>query len=208
MSKSSKLANPSISNVFEYDDTFPVQFCPICGSEHLVSGGREQPLLNCKESWLIRCNTCNWEMEVFIIKKGRKKFKFRQDSVNCKRCKDFYDYRPKRSLTDRLKKLADIIARNTDDWILPPDYDYTRLQCGWEDDCKEADCHKCSKKYKITLELTEAEVCAVEDCAIVDLPQHKKEKPRVYELTQEIMEDLSRKIFKELGKWNKKNILK
>ena len=74
-----------------------------------------------------------------------------------------------------------------------------KLNCGWEDGCQETDCHKCPRKYKVTLELTEAEICAIEDCAVVDLPLHAKERPKVYELTQEIMHDLMRKVFKEIG---------
>lgn len=198
-SKVTKLSNPSCSNVFEFDKTFPVQFCPVCGSEHLVTQGREQPLLNCNESWLIRCNTCNWEMEVFVITKGKKKFKFRQDSVNCKKCHDFYNYKPKRSLADRLKEMIGLADKDAKSWVHSPDYDETRLQCGWEDGCKEEDCHKCPRKYKVKLELTEAEICAIEDCGIVDLPEHKKEKPKVYELTQEIMMDLTKKVFKAIG---------
>ena len=73
-----------------------------------------------------------------------------------------------------------------------------RLQCGYEHECKETNCHKCPRKYKIILELTEAELCVIEDCAMVDFPQHKKEKPKVYDLTQDIMRDLMRKVFKEI----------
>ena len=73
-----------------------------------------------------------------------------------------------------------------------------KLQCGYEDECTTKDCHKCPRKYTITLELTEAEICAIEDCAVVDLPLHAKEKPKVYELTQEIMHDILRKVFKEM----------
>ena len=126
--KIGKIVNPSCSSEFEYDDTFPVQFCPVCGSEHLVSEGREQPLFNCNESWLIRCNTCNWAMEVFIIKKGKKKFKFRQDSVNCKKCQDFYNYKPKRSLVDRLKEMTELAAKDAKSWVPSPNDDGTRLQ--------------------------------------------------------------------------------
>ena len=190
MNKINKMVNPSVVNVFEYDNTFPIQFCPVCGSENLTSSGREEPLFSCKESWIIRCDNCNWEMEVFVIKKGKKKFKFRHDY------QEFYNPKPE-GLTNKLRRLAEIIARDKGDWTLPPD-DETRLQCGWEDDCKEQDCHKCPKKYKVTLELTEAEICAIEDCAMVDLPQHQKEKPKVYELTQHIMHDLMKKVFKEL----------
>lgn len=196
MRKINKMFNPSCDNVFEFDKDFPLQFCPICGSEHLIGEGREQPLFNCKESWIIRCNTCNWVMEVFTIKKGKSKFKFRQDSVNCKKCHDFYDYEPKpKGLTNKLKRLIGLVPKN---WM-PPVSDETRLQCGWEDQCDEMDCHKCPRKHKVKLELTYAEICAIEDCAMVDLPKHQQEKPKVYELTQNIMHDLMKKVFKEIG---------
>lgn len=117
-----QIDNYCTSNAFEYDDTFPLQFCPVCGSEHLASAGREQPLFSCKESWLIRCDTCNWEMEVFILKKGRKKFKFRQDSANCKECQNFRNYKPKRSLTDCLKEILKLADKDAKSWVLSPDY--------------------------------------------------------------------------------------
>ena len=74
----------------------------------------------------------------------------------------------------------------------------TKLQCGWEDECTEDNCHHCPRKHKITIEVTDAELCVVEDCAMVDLIQHSKEKPKVYDLTQDVMRDLMRKLFKEI----------
>ncbi len=73
----------------------------------------------------------------------------------------------------------------------------TKLQCGWEDDCKAKNCHKCPRKYKMVLEVTEAEVCCVEDCATCDLPQWEKDNKEAYDLMQEVMLDLMRKMFKE-----------
>ena len=74
-----------------------------------------------------------------------------------------------------------------------------KLQCGYEDECGEKDCHKCPKKYTITLDITYAEITAVEDCGIVDLPFHQKEKPKVYKLTQNLMWDLQKKLFKAIN---------
>ena len=90
-SKIWKMFNPSINEEFEFDKYFPIQFCPVCGSEHSTGQGKENPLFNF-ESWLIRCNTCGWEFEVFIIKRGKKRFKFRFDSVDCKQCKKGLPY--------------------------------------------------------------------------------------------------------------------
>jgi len=89
--KIEKMYNPSVSKDFEFDIDFPIQFCPVCGSEHTTGQGREEPLFK-TESWLIRCNTCKWEIELFIIKRGKKKFQFRFDSVDCKQCKKELPY--------------------------------------------------------------------------------------------------------------------
>ena len=71
------------------------------------------------------------------------------------------------------------------------------LQCGWEDECKLKDCHNCPRKQTVTITITEAELCVVEDCATIDLIEHQKERPDVYNLTQAVMLDLMRKLFKE-----------
>lgn len=34
----------------------------------------------------MQCNTCNWEFEIFILKRKKTKFKFRSDSDECKKC--------------------------------------------------------------------------------------------------------------------------
>ncbi len=127
MDKIGKLVNPSCDNVFEHDNTFPIQFCPVCGSEHLTGQGRKQPLFNCKESWLIICYNCGWELELFITKQGKKKFKFRQDSANCHKCHEFYDGGSK-TLTDHLKKLINFITKDKNNLMVDNDID--RLQCG------------------------------------------------------------------------------
>jgi len=74
----------------------------------------------------------------------------------------------------------------------------TKLQCGYEDECTEDNCLYCPRKHKITIEVTEAELSCVEDCGVVDLPQHQKEKPEVFELMQNVMNRLSSKMFKEI----------
>ena len=74
----------------------------------------------------------------------------------------------------------------------------TKLQCGWEDDCTEDDCHHCPRKHKITIEVTHAELTCVEECGVVDLPKYQKEKPERVELMQNVMMDLSKKMFEEI----------
>ena len=43
------------------------------------------------------------------------------------------------------------------------------LQCGYEDLCKNKDCLKCPRRTRMSLSLTHAQRCAIEDCVMVDL---------------------------------------
>jgi len=74
----------------------------------------------------------------------------------------------------------------------------TYLQCGYEHDCKTKDCLNCQRKEKMTLTLTEAEKCCIEDFAICDLEQFQKEKPKeLLELMQNIMMRLMQQVFED-----------
>jgi hypothetical protein len=69
------------------DESFPIQFCPICGSDHITSSGYDDSILkvhriNCY------CNTCRWEFEVFILNKGRFETQIRFDQKKCKICQE------------------------------------------------------------------------------------------------------------------------
>ena len=69
------------------------------------------------------------------------------------------------------------------------------LQCGWEDECKTKDCMDCPRKKTITIEITEAEACCVEDFATVDIDIWLQENPEDFELSQDVMRQLMTKIF-------------
>lgn len=74
----------------------------------------------------------------------------------------------------------------------------TKLQCGYEDSCTEDSCLFCPRKYKITIEVTEAELSCVEDFGVADLKFHQEEQPELIELMQSVMTHLMIKMFKEL----------
>ena len=72
------------------------------------------------------------------------------------------------------------------------------LQCGYEDDCKKRDCLNCPRKRRYNnIILTQAEESAIEDFAVCDLKSliaiHSKET----ELSQKIMYNIMKKIFKK-----------
>ena len=71
------------------------------------------------------------------------------------------------------------------------------LQCGYEDKCKNKDCLKCPRKKWKKLNLSLAEEIVIEDFAVCDVESMMKEKPEVFELMQNIMMKLMRKVFKE-----------
>ena len=70
----------------EFDKDFCITFCPVCGSDHLTGYGKNNPLLNGKNSWQMECNTCGWEFEIFILKENGKPKKFRFDDDECRKC--------------------------------------------------------------------------------------------------------------------------
>lgn len=72
----------------------------------------------------------------------------------------------------------------------------TYLQCGYEDSCKNKECLKCPRRTKLSLSLTHAEMTAIEDCAMCDLEAHKSEKPKEFELMQNIMYRVMMKVFR------------
>jgi len=74
-----------------------------------------------------------------------------------------------------------------------------RLQCGYEDECKNKDCTKCRKNFeKITLTLNQAQQCAIEDLAIIDLVEmFKLGKGKEIDLMQDILRQVMFKVFRE-----------
>lgn len=71
------------------------------------------------------------------------------------------------------------------------------LQCGYENDCPKRDCLNCYRKIKIKpMTLTQAELCAIEDFAVVDLDWYKKERPEEFEMVKKIMYKVMMKVFK------------
>jgi len=72
------------------------------------------------------------------------------------------------------------------------------LQCGWEDDCEAKDCLNCPKTHIVELKLTEAEMCCIEDFAVCDIELLMKEQPEEFELSQQIIHQLAKKIFHEV----------
>ena len=73
-----------------------------------------------------------------------------------------------------------------------------RLQCGYEDECDTKDCKDCQRKYKVSIEITHAELTAVEDCGICDLKVMLKEKPEMMDNIQKRCLDLQKKIYEEI----------
>lgn len=71
-----------------------------------------------------------------------------------------------------------------------------KLQCGYEDDCKAKSCLDCPRKYKINLELTEAELTCIDDFGWVDIKDWLATHKEDLELSQNVMRILVRKIFK------------
>lgn len=73
-----------------------------------------------------------------------------------------------------------------------------KLQCGWENDCREDDCVNCRIKHKITIEITHAELTAIENFGICDLPFMFKEKRGMIKNMQRRCWDLQKKIYEEI----------
>ena len=70
-----------------------------------------------------------------------------------------------------------------------------KIQCGWEDECEAESCLDCPRKMKFkNLDLTVAEAISVEDFAVVDLEQWKKDNPKQLELAQSVMKKLDKRI--------------
>ena len=70
------------------------------------------------------------------------------------------------------------------------------LQCGYEDDCKSKDCLHCPRVYTMTITVTEAEMSCVEDIGTCDIPIYIKEKTKEFDLLQNVMKGLMKKLFK------------
>lgn len=70
------------------------------------------------------------------------------------------------------------------------------LQCGYEDECEIIDCNNCQKKYKLSFDITLAEICCIEDFATCDLKMWSSLKESDVEIAQEIMFKLMRRIFR------------
>jgi len=73
----------------------------------------------------------------------------------------------------------------------------TYLQCGEEDNCKNKDCLKCTRRKRMSLSLTHAEMICIEDFAVIDLQSMIDEKPEELDLMQKIMMKVMHKVFKE-----------
>ena len=73
------------------------------------------------------------------------------------------------------------------------------LQCGYEEECETRDClNNCPRKEKMTLMITEADKCIIEDFAMIDLEQMiADDKKKELELMQNIMGKLMMKVFNE-----------
>ena len=70
-------------------------------------------------------------------------------------------------------------------------------QCGYEHRCKNKDCLNCPRKRKYkNLTLTLAEEIAIEDIAVCDVQSFLENKPKEFELLQDVMKKLMHKIFK------------
>jgi len=71
------------------------------------------------------------------------------------------------------------------------------IQCGYEDKCKNRDCLKCPRRTRHNLSLTLAEECVIENFAMCDLEIMKEEKPKVFDLMQDICKKIMTKVFKD-----------
>ena len=77
----------------------------------------------------------------------------------------------------------------------------TYLQCGYEDKCKNKDCLNCKRQYKkYNLNLSIAELVAIEGFAVCDLKQMLRLKQKELELIQDIMKKVMKKVFNEESK--------
>ena len=77
----------------------------------------------------------------------------------------------------------------------------TYLQCGYEDECKNKDCLKCKRQYKkYNINLSLAEVIAIEDFAIIDIRAMIRMHKNELELTQKVMQKIMKKVFREESK--------
>jgi len=75
------------------------------------------------------------------------------------------------------------------------------LQCGYEDNCKHKDCLKCPRRQRISISLTQAENCVVEDFGKVDIQEmYKQGRKAEVDLWQKLMSKLMFKIFRTEGK--------
>jgi len=70
------------------------------------------------------------------------------------------------------------------------------IQCGYEDKCKNKECLKCPRRGRYSLSLTLAEQVIVEDFAVCDLKVMMEEKPEEFELMQNIMRKIMKKMFR------------
>lgn len=70
---------------FKFDEDFPIQFCPVCGSDDTTCSGNFDYLCK-KRTWNMYCNNCHWNIFMHLLKKGKIKFKVRADAINCKVC--------------------------------------------------------------------------------------------------------------------------
>ena len=78
-----------------------------------------------------------------------------------------------------------------------------KLQCGYEDECKNKDCTKCRKNFETkTITLSEAQRCAIEDLSIIDLQEmFKSGRGKELDLMQSILRKVMVKVFKEIKLW-------
>ncbi len=72
----------------------------------------------------------------------------------------------------------------------------TYLQCGYEDDCKNKDCLKCTRRKRHDISLTLAEEGVIEDFAVCDLKEMVETKPKELELMQKVCFNIMKKVFK------------
>jgi Zn finger protein HypA/HybF involved in hydrogenase expression len=84
-----------MGNEFEFDEDFPITFCPVCGSDDITTSGFWDRLLGSVKNPIQRvrldCRNCNWNINLFILDKGETDFDVRKDQVDCEECKERFE---------------------------------------------------------------------------------------------------------------------
>lgn len=81
-----------MGNDFEFDEEFPISFCPVCGSDDITTSGFWDRLLGGNYDPIHRvrldCRNCGWKIELFILEEVSRKFDVRKDQIDCEKCRE------------------------------------------------------------------------------------------------------------------------